>query len=284
MRMTSIAIARLLAGAGSTALFGSGGDARQLSRTIEAEGATSAGVRISMATGDLTIGGGAAALLDADFTYDPDLEPQFSYSVGTGVGELRIEQPRNADRRSGQRNLPNIWDLRFTHAIPLDLRVTLASADSKLRLGSLALRMLDLDISSGNCGADLSGDQPHLYQVGARMASGDLELALTGRYRQPVSIAVNTASGDLDLDLRGGWAAGATVRVRVASGAVELKTPNDVAVVVRTKTLSGDVRAGGLQRSGAGFTNNLAGVAAVGLDIEVETLSGDIRIDGRGPA
>lgn len=284
MRMMGIALARLLAGAGSTALFGSGRDALQLSRTLEAEGATSAAVRVGMAAGDLTIGGGAASLLDADFTYDPDLEPQLSYSVGNDVGELRIEQPRNADRRSGQRNLPNSWDLRFTDAIPLDLLVTLASADSKLRLGSLALQTLDLDISSGDCGADVSGDQPRLRRMSARMASGDLELALTGRYQQPVSIAVNTASGNLALDLRGSWAAGATVRVRVASGDVELNTPNDVAVVVRAKTLSGDVRASGLQRSGAGFTNILAGVAAVGLDIEVETLSGDIRIDGRGPA
>jgi predicted membrane protein len=113
------------------------------------------------------------------------------------------------------------------------------------------------------------------------MASGDLDLVLDGRYQQPVAALISTASGDLELDLRGSWAASSTVRVRIASGDVELKVPNDVAVVVRAKTLSGDVRASGLQRSGSGFVNNLAGVAAVGLDIEVETISGDVRIDAR---
>jgi hypothetical protein len=278
MGMRSIAFARLLTAAGPAALFGSG-DTQQLSHTIEANGATSARAGISMATGRLTVRGGAAALMDGEFTYGPELEPQFSYAVHDGRGELRVEQPRNRGERLFRRSGRNEWELRFNNDLPLELDLSVASGDCRLDGRSLNLTVLDVESKSGNCELDLRGAKPELRTLDVRLTSGGLRLSLAGDYSQPLDATVSTASGDIELDLRGGWHANATVRVRVTSGDAVVRVPTNVAVQARARTISGDVRASGLERSGSGFVNNLAGVAAVGLTIEVETVSGDVRLD-----
>ena len=275
--MRSIAIARLLTPT-SPLLHRAGSDAQQLSHVIDSEGATSATARISMATGRLTVRGGASALMDGDFTYDPELEPQFAYAVRDGRGELRVEQPSR--RGLFLHKAHNDWDLRFSNEIPLALGVSLASSSSRFDAEPLNLTALDIESASGGCGIRLGGPKPELREVQARVVSGDLRLRMNGEYGQPMSIIVSTVSGDLEVDLSGVWHASVNVSVRVTSGDISLRVPSNVAVQVRVRSKSGDVRASGLERTGKGLANSLVGVAAVGLDIDVETVSGDIRVDG----
>lgn len=279
MPMRSIAIARLLTAAGPVALFGSG-DAQHLAHTIDAEGATSVSARIGMATGSLTVRGGASALMEGDFTYDPELEPQFSYIVRDGRGELRVEQPKNRGGSRLLRNVRNDWDIRLNNDLPLDLRVTVASGDSLLEAAALNLTGLELDSASGDCEVELGGLKQELGAVHARLASGNLRMDLTGDYGQSVQLNVSTASGDVELDLRGMWSANSSVQVRVVSGDVNLLIPANLAVRGRARTISGNVRATGLQRSGSGFVRDVPGATA-GLNIEVESVSGDVRLDAR---
>ena len=52
--------------------------------------------------------------------------------------------------------------------VPLDLHVDVSSADGRLVLSSLSLTRLEIDTSSGDFQADLSGDQPALAAVDVR--------------------------------------------------------------------------------------------------------------------
>ncbi|MDQ3526034.1 MAG: toast rack family protein, partial [Chloroflexota bacterium] len=81
----------------------------QRSETVPAGGATSARVEIGMAVGELRISGGATELMDADFTYDDELEPEVEYRVDGGQGVLTVKQGSKKNVRSTQ----NEWNIRL---------------------------------------------------------------------------------------------------------------------------------------------------------------------------
>ena len=88
------------------------GSPRATQRTIEADGATSAKVRIEQALGEMTIEGGSDSLMDATFdTRPPGWIPEVSYSVEGTVGTqfatasaVSRRRPRFAASFSGSLN------------------------------------------------------------------------------------------------------------------------------------------------------------------------------------
>ena len=118
---------------------------------------------IQMGAGELQIHGGAAKLLDADFTYNhDDWKPEVIYDGGGFRGMLTIKQPNNV-HSIGHVNYR--WDLRFNDGVPLDLRIECGAGESKLDLGRLDLRSLEVNMGVGRIEADLRGRPKRDYDV-----------------------------------------------------------------------------------------------------------------------
>ena len=78
-----------------------------------------------MNAGDLDVRGGAAKLLDADFTYNVAAwKPELHYSLSGGDGDLSLEQP---GPRSSTGKTKNEWRVQLNDGVPVDLSIQLGA-------------------------------------------------------------------------------------------------------------------------------------------------------------
>jgi hypothetical protein len=126
------------------------------SQSVKLGEAKSARVEIDMPAGELSVGGGAKELLEADFSYaNPASRPQVEYTVSAGQGRLTIRQPGSAHGRGSGHNT---WDLHLSNKVPLELKVEQGAGRTRLILGGLSLSRLDVEIGAGETVVDLTGD------------------------------------------------------------------------------------------------------------------------------
>ena len=127
------------------------------SQSVELEDAEAVDVSIDFGAGDLTVGGGAAKLLEADFTYNvAELKPVVTFSDGT----LVVEQPGvdGLPIPQGITDFRNEWDLRLADQVPMNLKVNMGAGNSDLQLAGLSLTGLDLTLGAGTSVVDLNND------------------------------------------------------------------------------------------------------------------------------
>ena len=185
---------------------------------------------------------------------------------GRNAGDLVIEQRGcrvllRTPHGSGSRW--DSFDVTIRTPAGADLEVNAASADVDVQvdLGSLSARLASGDIRAGS----IEGD------AAVEAASGDVELGEVGG-----SLSANTAAGDVRLGRAGGRAA-----VHTASGDVQLGT---VLAALSSSTQSGDIEVEDYE-GGDLECNSTSGDVRIGLpsgrtlDIDLNTLSGDIRSD-----
>lgn len=153
------------------------GELRRGSETIELDGVESATVNIRMGAGELTIGGGAEALAEADFTYNvADWKPTIDYAVSGEQGELWIEQPRveNLSLESYRYE----WELALNDDIPLKLDIALGAGESRLDMSTLSITRLDLKMGAGGVDLDLTGERERDLDVTVRGGVGEATILL----------------------------------------------------------------------------------------------------------
>ena len=166
--------ALLLAGCGSRPRVG---ELRSESESVELGDSESVHVQIHVGAGDLEVMGGAAKLLEADFTYNvAKLKPEMDYTDGT----LVVWQP-------GAKGLPvlrditdyrNEWGLRLNNEVPMDLSVDVGAGSSDLRLADLSLTELAITLGAGGSTIDLSGDWARDLDVIIKAGAGDITVRL----------------------------------------------------------------------------------------------------------
>jgi hypothetical protein len=126
------------------------------SQAVKLGEAQRARVEIDMPAGELSVGGGAKELLEAEFSYPgPSLRPQVEYNVSAGQGRLTIRQPGLVHGPGGGHNT---WDLHLSNKVPLELKVEQGAGRARLTLGGLSLSRLDVEIGAGETIVDLTGD------------------------------------------------------------------------------------------------------------------------------
>jgi hypothetical protein len=153
------------------------GELRRESETIEPDGAEMATVNVKMGAGELTIGGGAAALAEADFTYNvADWKPTIDYTVSGEQGELWIEQPRV--EKLSLESYRYEWELALNDEIPLELDVALGAGESQLDMSTLSLTRLDLKVGAGGVDLDLTGERERDLDVTIRGGVGEATVLL----------------------------------------------------------------------------------------------------------
>ena len=134
------------------------GELRTESEAVDLGGATPVRVEIEMGAGELDVSGGAAKLLEADFTYNvAELKPIVDFSGST----LSVQTP---DVHVGANSLLDLqdyrykWDLRLNGDVPMDMQVSLGAGQSSLKLGNMSLTRLNVGGGAGAVTLDLTGD------------------------------------------------------------------------------------------------------------------------------
>jgi len=126
-------------------------------QSIDLQDAKSVSASLEMPAGRLTMHGGSAHLLEADFHYDAsDGKPEVSYTVSGNHGELTLNQEPNRPHFGTSHN---DWDLRFGNSVPLDMNLQMGAGQSNLRLGDVPLNHLRIEMGAGELNLDLTGDR-----------------------------------------------------------------------------------------------------------------------------
>jgi hypothetical protein len=220
-----------------------------------------------MGIGELKVGGGANALLEAEFVYSiPEWQPKVKYRVEEGRGKLRVRQPETGWHFGEP--VKYTWDLRFNNEVPLDLHLRLGSGKAHLDLSGLNLTKLTGLVGSGSLDANLSGEMSGLKEVDLNTASGRTHLMMDGTYAELEDISLGTASGKLDLVLAGEYPALTSLALKSASGKMDLSLTGRYAVLenVTIESASGRLEV------------DMTGAWQHNLDVGIHLVSGTVKL------
>jgi DUF4097 and DUF4098 domain-containing protein YvlB len=270
------------------------------SRSVDQGNADSVNIELDMSSGEMNIAGGADKMLNADFRYNVAAwKPEIDYNVLGGRGELIVRQP--GVWGTVGLNTRNEWDLRLNEHIPTDLRIELSSGNCNFNINSSLLTMLDIDSSSGNVDAtlsgnqsmlqevkidvssgaaslDLSGDYPSLSTMVIESSSGNVDADLTGNYSTLSRVDIDLSSGNAFVDLTGTWDSDALVHTAASSGQLTLRLPRDVGVYVDAHTSSGNIQAHGFRLKGSDYVNDAYTESEVTINVKATSSSGNIEL------
>jgi len=167
------------------------------SKVIELDKSEATRVELKMETGELQVGGGSPKLLDADFSYNvPAWKPLVEYRSTGARSDLRVTQPPGTHAGG---NTENRWTLKLSDAVPMDVIAQLGVGEAHMKLGSLNLSSVELNVGVGQVEMDLRGDPKRSYDVRIRGGVGEVTVHL------PTSVAISaTATGGIgDIDAKG---------------------------------------------------------------------------------
>ena len=163
----------LLTGCGRD--WGPAGPERTETRSIELDQSEEVRVDLKMGAGELRVRGGADKLMEGRFTYNRlRLRPEVSYNAGSFRGHLVVEEPSHV----GSATHRYAWDLQFNDQKPLDLDVKCGAGESRLDLGELALRRVNVEMGVGELKMDLRGTPKNDYSVSVRGGVGEATVYL----------------------------------------------------------------------------------------------------------
>jgi hypothetical protein len=256
-------------------------EADSTSERVTAKGAERAEAEIHMGPGDLTVTGGAKALMEGDFSYsDGRLAPEIDYRIDGDVGELDMRQDADGNWFPGfwGSGYRNVWDVAFADDMPLDLRMQLGAGDVNVELGETMLEEFVMETGAGSLDIDLTGSDT-LDEVRVSTGAGDIRLdASEGSSLRDFHF--ETGAGSLKLDLSGdAWTEDMEGRVDAGAGDVTIKLPQDVPVEVSVDKGIGDVQADGLLSDGDVWVNDAHGGAGPLIEIRVTQGVGSVRLE-----
>jgi hypothetical protein len=155
--------------------WGPPGPERTETRSIELDKSEEVRVDLRMGAGELRVQGGADSLMEARFTYNRlRLRPEVSYMTGGFRGRLTVQEPSHV----GSANPRYIWDLRFNNQKPLDMEVNCGAGETRLDLGDLTLRRVNVEMGVGRLKMDLRGTPKSDYDVNVRGGVGEATIYL----------------------------------------------------------------------------------------------------------
>jgi predicted membrane protein len=91
-------------------------------------------------------------------------------------GDLTIDQPSSSGFHQGSTNYT--WDLRFNDNVPLDLNIHFGVGEANLKLGSMSLRSIDMNMGVGEVKMDLRGQPKRSYDVKLHGGVGEATIYL----------------------------------------------------------------------------------------------------------
>ncbi len=210
-------------------------------------------IEVSLPSGEMVFLPGEAGKVEVDVE-------------GRNAEDLEIEQRGGRILLRAPDRLGSRWEsfdvtVRTPAGADLEVRAASADVDVRVALGSLGARLASGDIRVGEIEDDAAVES----------ASGDVELGEVGG-----NLDVSTASGDVHLGRAGG-----RVVVHTASGVARL---GNARAALSASTQSGDLdveryEGGDLECSSTSGDVRIGLPPGRTLDVDVNTVSGDIRSD-----
>ncbi len=232
------------------------GRLRTETEEVELGGADEVEVRIEITAGELTIDGGADALLEADFAYNvEELKPEVDFDGN----HLTVLTPDVGE--SGIRGFSEIndyryeWDLRLNNDVPMEMSVEIGAGFADLELSDLMLSTLDLQAGAGEVILDLSNN-PSLSRL-----------------------IVEAGVGELTIDLSGVWEDNLDVTIATGVGRLTLILPQDVGVRVDVEGGLTNIDAHGFNRDGDRYVNDAFGESEITIRVNIQAGLGDIHLE-----
>ena len=149
-----------------------------------------------MGAGELRVDGGADKLMEGRFTYNRlRMRPEISYDASGSEGHLEVKEPARVNGGTHRYS----WDLRFNDTKPLDLEVNCGAGQSRLNLGDLTLRRVNVAMGVGELKMDLRGAPKNDYSVSIRGGVGEATIYLP----QDAGIEANVRGGIGDIHASG---------------------------------------------------------------------------------
>jgi hypothetical protein len=187
-------------------------------------------VELKMAVGEIRVEGGSPKLAEADFNYNvAEWKPKVDYRSSGSRADLSIRQPEASGNGVG--DTENKWDIRLNNDAAIDLVAKLGVGSSKLRLGTLNLRSVELSMGVGEAEVDLRGKPRRSYDV--RIEGGVGEATVYVPKDVGIEATADGGIGEIDvegLEKRGDrWInssqehSNVTIHLRVKGGVGEIK-------------------------------------------------------------
>ena len=157
-------------------------------QSVEQGAASTATVRIDMASGTLNLTDGSSKLMDATFQYNtPDWKPQVTYEVTGTAGLLSLVQPVDRNNLLTSNGIYD-WEIRLGGHVPVDLELRLGLGKATLDLSRLKVSSLDMKLGSGGVEANLGGN--YETDVGAHITGGVGNFTLRLGHRMATRVTV----------------------------------------------------------------------------------------------
>jgi hypothetical protein len=168
------------------------------SRVIPRDASKSLRVDLRMGAGTLRVSGGSDKLLAGDFSYNVrEWKPDIRYNSNETRGTLSIEQPGRHHTTIGRTRYE--WNLRLNDEVPTDLNVNFGAGEATLDVGSLYLRVVDVNMGVGQLVLDLRGAPRHDYEVHIQGGVGEA----TVRLPATVGVSARGSGGIGSISVRG---------------------------------------------------------------------------------
>jgi hypothetical protein len=232
------------------------GEVRTEHRSIPRDGTQRTDLRVRMGAGVLSLHGGAAGLVDADFVSNqPGLEPEFVYRSNDGTCEASITQP------SGHVIMPTLhmcyeWHLRCADDVPATIDLESGAGTSDIDLSTVPVQQLRMRTGAG---------QGRAVILASRIERFDLQ----------------TGAGRFNLEIKGSPTAPAHGTVHGGVGALQIHIPRTTPTRIHVEKAIGGVNVRGFIQDGHNYINYAPGATPI-LNIDIQVGVGEVMLDTVG--
>jgi N-terminal domain of toast_rack, DUF2154 len=155
--------------------FGPPGPERTETRSIDLDKSEEVRVDLKMGAGEMRVDGGSDKLMEGRFTYNRLRQrPEVSYNAGGFRGHLLVEEPSHVGTATSR----YVWDLRFNNQKPVEFNINCGAGESRLDLGDLTLRRVNVEMGVGHLQMDLRGTPKNDYDVNVHGGVGEATIYL----------------------------------------------------------------------------------------------------------
>lgn len=156
----------------------SGGPPQTDHNAIELDKAEIVNSKFHMGVGEMNVQGGAAKLMEGDFTYSiPSWKPEVKYSSTGFRGTLTVDQPSKANGMNTNAG-DYKWDVKLNDKVAQDLEFAVGVGVTKLDLSTINIRSLDVKMGVGDLEMNLRGKPVKDYTVSIKGGVGNAQIKL----------------------------------------------------------------------------------------------------------
>lgn len=258
-------------------------DPVDLQKTVAADGASQATVKLGIYVGDLTLhSSDAVPFFDGHFRYNvAEWEPVLRQETVGSTLRLTVNQGLGTQLPlSNQGQYSNAWDITLGRGLPLDLQADLGLGAAQVDLGGIPLTGLSVTAGSGDVTVTCATPNPQaLGMLRLTAGTGTVIATQLGNLNFD-QLSFIGGTGGADLDLSGTWTRSALADIKAGAGKVTVRTPAGVGVRLSfSGTPVSDLSTVGFtEQSENVFVNADYGNVPLTLTLNVAVAAGNITV------